>query len=99
MSRYGYGSAPPKTKAGSYIENITGKGMVLPIAFSPVLIIASGNLAGLLALPLLALAPLVLDDSRRKSDEEWRTPVLDTEEDKRLMSLSPRDLAKELASK
>jgi Na+/serine symporter len=97
MSKYGYGSTPPRTKAESHIENVMGKGMILTMASSPIFILASGNFAGLLALPLLSLAPLAFADSRRKSDEEYRTVTIDTEEDKRLMSLSPRDLAKELS--
>jgi len=72
MSKYGYGTAPPKTKIGSYIEDAIGRGMVLMMASCPIFLLASGNIAGLLALPLLLFAPLAFMDTRRTSDQEYR---------------------------
>ena len=92
-----YGNIPPRTKAGSFIEDAMGKGMILIMVASPLLILATGNLAGLLALPLLLFAPLAFTETRRKSDQEFRQEAINsTRSDDRLMSLSPQDLAREL---
>ena len=64
-----YASKSPKTKLGSHAEAMMGRLMVLLLALSPLLIIATGNVAGVLALPLLLFLPFVFA-SRRKSDQE-----------------------------
>ena len=99
MSKYGYGSSPPKTKPGSYIEDAMVKGMILMMAGSPILILASGNVAGLLALPLLLLVPLVFTDTRRTSDQERKQAIIDPELDERLKACrSSEEFLRELSN-
>ena len=96
MKNY-YGNKPPSTKAGSHVENAMGKGMILLLAASPLLILATGNPAGLLALPLLLFVPLAFTETKRKSELEFRQEAIaSTQGDDKLMSLSPKDLAREL---
>ena len=72
MSKYGYSSSPPRTRAGSYVEDAYGKSMLALIGSTPLLILATGNPAGLLALPMLALIPLAFTKTRRTSDQEYK---------------------------
>ena len=70
--RNNYGNTQPTTKAGSYAEDISGKFMIVLLGASPLLILATGNPAGLLGLPMLLLIPLAFTETRRKSEQERR---------------------------
>ena len=98
MNGYGYSSPQPRTKAGSHIEDAFGKCMVILMGSSPLLILATGNVAGLLALPMLALIPLAFTKTRRTSQQECKeinaSPVSKA---KPKNNLSPKD--QELADK
>ena len=48
----------PQTKLGSRLEHGMGAVMIGSVAVAPVAMIATGTAAGVLALPLIGLAPL-----------------------------------------
>jgi len=81
-----YASKSPTTKIESHAEAMGGRLMILLLALSPLLIIATGNVAGLLALPLLLFLPFIFEP-RRKSDEEYRGNI-DTPHKKETASTS-----------
>ena len=59
----------PKTKLGSKLEHGMGAVMIGSVASAPVAMLATGTAAGVLALPLLGLAPLMFTERKKSVNE------------------------------
>ena len=92
-----YGYKPCKTPLGAHVEAMGARLVILPVVLSPLIILGSGNAAGILAMPLLLLAPFLFMP-RKKSQDEYKKEAADKlkRQYRHLMELSPADLAREL---